>query len=288
MHDWAGQVAIFPRDRIDQLLQNNDFACPGLYILVGENQANFGKDYVYVGETESLSARIKQHINSKNKTFWKKVIILKSVSGSLNKAHIKSLEAKILKDLSVAGSVNLTNQNKLLAEPHLASHDHINVAAFMRRYKLILRSLGFKFFSLNSSMGFTNEANGAPTILDYSNPIFELKSVGVHAFGRMLADKFVISKDSTLRHIGGGFYSFYSSQLIQKGILVLVCGSTYKFTKDSAFTSPSQAASILTGTSRSGWATWKIISTNITMRQWSDEMEKIFGLEMEHPDWDGA
>lgn len=286
MHDWAGQIAIFPRNRVEQLINDPAFSCPALYLLLGEDQSDFSRESIYVGETESASTRIKQHMSAKDKTFWQRVIVLTSSSGSLNKAHIKSLESMILKDLEKANSAKIKNQNKSLSLPHLARHDQISVQRYFNNFKLILRSLGYKFFDAKAALGFENDSSKNPTILNYSNPIFELKSVGIHAFGRMLGDSFVVSKGSTLRHLPDGTHSFFVDQLVSANLLEPTEGMIHLFLRDVSFTSPSIAASVITGTTRSGWSNWKVISTGITMRAWKDEMDQIFGFEVKYPEVD--
>lgn len=283
MHDWAGRIAIFPRDDIEELVKNPDYSCPALYILIGEDQSNFGQESVYVGETEVANTRIKQHLSAQDKTFWKRAIILTSASGGLNKAHIKSLESIILKELDSAKAVSIKNQNKFLAYPHLAMHDEIIVSRYFKNYKVILRSLGYKIFEMRESLGFRDDSSETPTILNYSNPIFEIKSVGVTAHGRMLGDSFVVSKGSTIRHIEGGSHAYFAQQLIDSKLVTPLGNSFYIFQRDVAFSSPSLAASVVTGTTRSGWSNWKVLGTNITMRAWKDEMDQIFGFDMQYP-----
>lgn len=286
MQDWAGLVGIFPRDNIQTLITSKDFQCPGVYILVGEDQQNSVRTHVYVGETEVLSDRIRQHLTAKDKTFWKRVIVLKSLSGSLNKAHIKSLESRILKEIDEAKSVEIVNHTKFPAEPHLALHDRISVERFLLRFKVILKSLGFDFFSLKHSLGFSGIEDNPPTVLDYNNPIFELKSVGISALGRMVGDKFIVARGSTLRYLPDSLYAFYADQLISSNLIEYVENGKYICVRDIAFTSPSIAASILAGNQRSGWTAWKVLSTKITMREWSNNIDKMFGFDLSHPQFE--
>lgn len=281
--DWSGQVAAFPRDRVGQMEESGDFDCPGIYILIGEGQGEAQEEQVYVGESESLFTRIKQHLKSADKTFWKKVVILKSSSGVLNKAHVKSLESRILRELDSAGVVTVVNQNKLPSIPHLAHHDKISVERYLKRFKLILKSLGMHYFNPGRAMGLVEVGESQPSVLDYSNPIFEMKSVGISALGRIVGDQFVVAKGSTLRVLEDSYYSYYALQMISSNIITQINGNIYSFTRDVAFTSPSIAASIIAGNQRSGWTAWRVISTKITMRQWSDRMHSEFGIDLEHP-----
>lgn len=282
MQDWSGQIIIIPRERVQEFDGSDELSCPGVYILVGENQSDFSMEYVYVGETESLKTRIRQHLSAKNKTFWKKIIILKSASGLLNKAHIKSLESRILLDMSVAKSVVLVNQNVNLTQPHLALHDKISVDVYLSRMKVIFRSLGINYFNLRSALGFNNIISENPTVLDYSNPIFECKTVGVSALGRMVGRDFVIAKGSTLRYVAKGPHGNHVRQLMKGGLLGGLGSNIYTFKRDVAFGSHSMAASIIAGTQRTGGTTWKIIGTRISFNQWEIEMNEVFGYQFSY------
>lgn len=267
IQDWSGQIAIFPRDSIGRMEEFGDFSCPGIYLLVGENQTKFGEEHIYVGESESILTRLKQHIKDGGKNFWKRVIILRSKSGGLNKAHIKSIESILIRDLEAAKTVTLVNSNKLLSNPHLALHDRINVDKYITRFKMILKSLGLNFFSIRKSLGFSGIEGEPPTILDYSNPIFEINTVGARGYGRVVGQNFVVAKDSTLRFLGDGQYGFYARQMINRDIMSHLESNFYVLTRDTAFASHSLAASVIAGTQRSGWTSWKIKGTKITFRE---------------------
>lgn len=282
MQDWSGQVLILPRDAVSGVLVGVDLYCPGVYILVGENQSDFLRDYVYVGESESIATRIKQHLKSKDKNFWRRVIVLKSKSGNLNKAHVRYMESRLLAEIQSADVVAVSNQNKKLAENHLTPYDRINADIYINRLKIIMKCLGVNYFSKKSPLGLKGQESETPTVLNYSNPIFEIRTVGAHAFGRRVGDSFVVAKGSTLRHLSSGPYATHVQQMVSRGVLKFHEGPIYSFVRDVAFTSVSLAASIIAGTQRSGYASWKILSTKTTMRQWEESMNEVFGFDFDY------
>lgn len=248
---------------------------------MGENPKNSSENLVYVGESESISNRLKQHMKDEGKNFWRKVIILSSKSGSLNKAHIKSIESTLIKEIDNIKAVELANNSRSIGSPHLALHDQINVNRYVSRFKLILKSLGINFFSERRLMGLPGPESESPTVLDYSNPIFEIQTVGAKAYGRVVGQNFVLSKGSTFRVVDEDQYGLYARQMISKGILVKLEGNFYVLSRDTAFASHSLAASMVAGKQRSGWTSWKIKGTGITFKAWEEKMSAIFGLEFE-------
>lgn len=282
MPEWSGQIAVFPRDKVSYMSMSGEFECPGIYILVGEDQTGPGEQAVYVGETESLHTRIRQHLKSNNKTFWKYAILLKSSSGKLNKAHIKRLESDILRDISLAGVARITNQVLPPKSPHLSPHDTISTEKYLRYFQIILKTLGFNFFDRQMAMGVDTGVGNSSIALNYINPIFEIITVGAKATGRMIGRDFVVSKSSTFRYIGQGMYGAYASQLINKGILLPINPPYYELQRDTAFASHSLAASLIAGSQRSGGKSWKILGTIITFDEWEKSMSESLGFKFEY------
>jgi len=81
----------------------------GIYFLIGYDDNH--ETCIYVGETENVKDRIKQH---SDREFWNECIIFIDSMGALNKAHAKFLEQEIYNDLKTANQVKLENSHRSL------------------------------------------------------------------------------------------------------------------------------------------------------------------------------
>ncbi|QGG47420.1 GIY-YIG nuclease family protein [Heliorestis convoluta] len=64
----------------------------GVYLLFGKDEA-IDKEAVYIGESENILVRLKQHLK---KDFWNESLIIISKDDNLNKAYIRYLEQKMI------------------------------------------------------------------------------------------------------------------------------------------------------------------------------------------------
>ncbi len=109
----------------------------GIYFLIGNND-NF-ETCVYIGETENLKERIKQH---SDKEFWNECIIFIDNSAILNKAYAKFLEHEIYEDLNTTGQVTLMN-SQIPTKSYIAYNDEGSMEVFKDNVYLLLGALGF-------------------------------------------------------------------------------------------------------------------------------------------------
>ena len=58
--NWTGKAVAAPRTELDELLQREELAKAGVYILSGTDPLS-GRPKVYIGEAEIIRERLKQH-----------------------------------------------------------------------------------------------------------------------------------------------------------------------------------------------------------------------------------
>jgi hypothetical protein len=90
--NWTGHILIAPRSRIGEALRREEASRTGVYFLVGDDPDQPTKTRVYIGEGDSVSNRIKNHVKDESKDFWTKVCLVTSKDTNLTKAHARYLE----------------------------------------------------------------------------------------------------------------------------------------------------------------------------------------------------
>jgi hypothetical protein len=102
--NWTGHVLVAPRTQIFEALQREQAKFTGVYILLGEID---GEDTLYLGEADDVSSRIRNHDTGKE--WWTTAIIITSTSNSLNKAHVRYLESRLIEEAKKIGKASLEN-----------------------------------------------------------------------------------------------------------------------------------------------------------------------------------
>lgn len=97
--NWTGHVLTGPRSKLSELVQRPECGRTGIYFLVGPDPENSLRSLVYIGETDDVGKRLKQHNRpeaSGGKDFWERVCLVTSKDQNLTKAHAKYLESLLI------------------------------------------------------------------------------------------------------------------------------------------------------------------------------------------------
>ena len=73
-----------PRTYINQCADRIDLEYTGVYFLFGQNKENSERPQVYIGETENILVRLKQHLQDKD--FWTECVAFINKDNNLNKS----------------------------------------------------------------------------------------------------------------------------------------------------------------------------------------------------------
>ncbi len=243
--NWTGRAVVVSRTELNKALTRPELKQPGVYILTGPSEE--GTSRLYIGEADFLGERIKQHIGSKD--FWTKVIAFTSTNESLNKAHVRYLESKLLELAKDANQWEIDN-GTYPAAPPMSEADRADAEWFISEMLLIFPILGIDAFEPASSESDKTD----------STPMLYLRERGADACGHETADGFVVFKGSKARvEILASIHNYMKNlreQLIDRGILREESGYLI-FTQDFRFTSPSTAAGTLVGGAANGRTSWK-------------------------------
>ena len=266
--NWTGHVLKTPRMQISQALSRPEAKFTGIYLLLGECD---GETSAYIGESENIGDRIKNHDN--NKDWWTDAILITSTANNLNKAHIKYLESRLVEEANFAGRILLQNGNQP-NKPSLSESAKSNMETFLQYIFMVLPALKIDIFSqkLNSKKPSKDNANTA----DISKFEIISKKLGISATAQQIQNEFIVLKGSSARDtwVGkGNFNNGYAKlhkELINTGVLIAK-GKDRIFSVDYAFNSPSAAAAIIYGRSSNGRIEWKVENQITTYHQWDEE-----------------
>lgn len=243
LSNWNGRVYKISRNEIAEFAQREDSQNTGVYFLFGKDENN--SDTVYIGEAEKMFDRLKQHLKE---DVWNDCIAVISKDNLLNKAHAKYLENKFYNMAQDTGRAIVLNSTVPTCSS-VSEYDEAMLAEFISNAKLLVNTLGYKTFDTIEDSS-VKEGQG--------QLYFYIKSArDADARGVIVPDGFAVLKGSriatdTVPSISTPLLTLRNS-LIEKGVV----DSSYTFTKDYIFTSPSLAASTVVGRNANGRAEWK-------------------------------
>lgn len=266
---WTGHVLVTSRTQLKEALDRPEVERPGVYMLVGEIE---GDPKLYIGETDDIKTRIKNH--AANKDWWTTVVCISSNGEPLNKAHARYLESRLIQDAKRLRKIDLDNEQappeRALSEAALAQMED-----FLDNIYLVLPALRFDFFTEQTKPD--PPKSDAPSEVQPVYFVLKVKRQGVKARARLDQGKFVVEAGSVARKEWAGSTTAQSSyaklfdELVEQGILELQ-GTHRVFTSNYAFKSTSAAAAVVTGRPASGPGEWKLEGTDKNYSEWEEDV----------------
>ncbi|MGJ7462329.1 GIY-YIG nuclease family protein [Halomonas sp. MA07-2] len=273
--NWTGHVLTGPRSKLSELVQRPECGRTGLYFLVGPDPENSLRPLVYIGESDDVGTRLKQHNRTEDrggKDFWEKVCLITSKDQNLTKAHVKYLESLLIHNAGQVGRCKLIN-GTAHEYINLPESDRADMAFFVEQIRTVLPVLGFDFLRETSRPSRVPEAT--PATEPEASPRFNLEVPrhGIRATGQEIDGEFYVFKGSLARGswVGTerGYQNLYN-QLCEDGVLVEGSNSTRVFSEDQSFSSPSAAAAVISGRSANGRTSWKAEGSGLSYGEWQD------------------
>ena len=223
-----------------------------MYLLVCRADATGERSRVYIGETEDLRTRLKQHTETRED--WTEALVFTRKSNELNKAHVTHLEHVLYEALRSADRYEVTNGNTP-ARSSLHESDTYAMEDFAERVKLLTGVLGHPMFVNLAEAYTTPSESAAPDLL------FKLgvPKSSLEARMKRTDEGYVVLKGSHARNslVDSMKSSSHNARqhLLNDGSLVEVAGQL-TFQRDTLFSSPSAAGFAVTGRSTNGWTAW--------------------------------
>lgn len=189
----------------------------------------------------------------------------------LVKGHVRYLESRLIKLTQEAGSVALTNDTHPDFQ-RLPEADRADMDTFVDNAALVLPILGCDLFRRRQRPQAAQHAPRADSA-EVGSPVFTFATAGASATGQETDEGFVVFAGSTARRAASSTfpagYAALRDKLVANGQLVDgPSPEVWTFGSDATFSSPSAAASIVSGRSASGPLEWKVQPQGLTYRDW--------------------
>lgn len=245
--NWTGRAIVAGRGQIEAALARPELGQPGVYVLTGPADDSLPR--LYVGEADVLRKRLVQHVSGKD--FWTRFAAFTSTNESLNKAHVRYLEARLLELAGEAKQWTVEN-SQFPPRPPLSEADAADAEWFLQEMLVIFPLLGVDAFEVASTAARSGGEHANPTLL--------LDERGAAGRGREVGDGFVVFAGSRARKqevpsTPQGTQQL-RAELLASGVLQ-EDGEHLVFAQDYRFGSPSAASSVLVAGPSNGRQSWK-------------------------------
>lgn len=268
--NWVGKAIYSPRATINKIMSRSEFDNPGVYCLKGDPTDDAFDERIYIGETENIRARLKQHLSDPSKDF-KELIFFISKDELLTKTQIKYIESRLVQLAIEAKAAQIDNGNSPRL-PTLHEADISDMEYFLEQMKLILPVMGFKF--LISSTAKRN-VNNEPQ----ENRIHESYFIKTKSFKASMIETdqgYIVMKGSEAKkNLSASCTETYRKmrrKLLETEILVEQ-GDKLLFAEDAIFNSPSAASNMVLGRNSNGFTEW-VNKKGVTFKEIQEKMNE--------------
>lgn len=229
---------VVPRIKLNSIKNREEVNWPSFYLLI-----NSGDNQLYIGESEKLYDRIKNHDQTKN--FWDFAIAIVSKDNSLEKSDVKYLESMAIEKAHATAAMEVTNKT---IPPRNNVHEFKvhSLEKILEDVALIAESLGFSIFKTQK-------------LTEDSMWYITTKKSSARAEYR--GNKFVVLSGSRVDKTAAPSWiqSYPEARAERDAILSkgIDRGGCVELTENIAFESPNKAGVFVTGRSINAWTTWK-------------------------------
>lgn len=246
LSNWVGIGYKIPRSMVKASENREELKSPGIYFLFG-NDDETGDPLIYIGETENIICRLKQHLAEWD--YWNEVIVFISRDDSLNKAHIKYLENRFHVIAKETKRYILKNIN-IPTKSNISEAEEAELEEFLHNAKLIISTLGHKAFDplLEEK---EQQDNSDVLYLSFSSR----DGIKGEARGKRTNEGFVLLKGSKINSVTAPSIPKCSLKLREKHSGII--DEDFIITDDILFSSPSGASCFVCGRSSNGLDEWK-------------------------------
>lgn len=286
--NWTGHVLTGPRSKLAELVQRPECARTGVYFLVGPDPDDSLRTRVYIGESDDVAQRLKQHNRPQEqggKDFWERVCLITSKDQNLTKAHAKYLESQLIQIASQTGRCVVGN-GTAHSYTNLPESDRADMAFFLEQIRIVLPVLGFDFLrELIKPSKLVMESVEQPVS---QSPRFalQLPKSKERAQAQEVDGEFFVLKGARARAqwVGTADHNYRSlyQQLVSNGVMVGDGSEYLVFKDDYAFSSPSAAAAVVCGRAASGRTAWLVEDSGETYAAWQDSQLNGVGVKPEN------
>jgi hypothetical protein len=272
---WTGSCLAFARADYPRARSRPEVGRTGIYVLTGPDPSGERAQRVYVGEADEVRVRLDAH--QKEKDFWTAGLVLTTTNSSLNKAHVRYLEARLLA-VARAADVAALDNGTAPPLPHLSEAEVADMESYLENALMLLPLVGVNVFeapaaapaaavpaaaatpvSATPAAAATSSGSSSGSLPNAAATYF-LSSAGVQAEALDDASGFTVQAGALAVAKTGVLdkgYAQLRADLQSQGVLVPEPGGHLRLTKSYRFDSPSAAASVLAGGNRNGRTAWR-------------------------------
>lgn len=273
LFNWTGHVLMFPRTQLSAALARTEASYAGVYLLLGDQN---GEPFTYIGEGEDIGARIRQH--DVRKEWWTSAVLVTASANKLNKAHVRYLEARLIRYAKSIGHTPLDNLTAPVL-PILSEADIAKMEAFLENLLIVLPAVRVDMFIQRARSARPTSSSvlmPTPAALEAISAggtrfVLESRKHGLRASAVLTDGEFVIEAGSMGRLEWTGLdhhtYAALYAELRRSGMLAEQ-GAYCVFTQDYAFRSPSAAAAVVNGRASNGQLDWRTAEGGLTYKDW--------------------
>ena len=267
LFNWTGHVLQIPRTRLKEALRRSECGFTGVYILLGDKEDG---PSAYVGESEDIGARLKNH--ALEKAWWDRAIVITTAANNLHKAHVKYLESRLVELAKKSGNIPLENGNTP-PRSSLSEAAQTNMEVFIENLSVVLPAIRVDLLVDRTRPRKPDEEGSA---VDRAAFVLSSPRTGVNAHAVLEDGELIVQAGSQVRSnwIGKGSwdkgYRRLREQLVETGIIDIQ-GNTAVFVENYAFSSPSAAAAVIQGRASNGRTEWHLEGQNQTYGDWEEE-----------------
>ncbi|MGW2092893.1 GIY-YIG nuclease family protein [Promicromonospora sukumoe] len=289
--NWTGHVLKGTRDKLGEIRKRPEGRRTGVYILLGEDTT--GGRLAYIGQSDDVGKRLAQH--DAKKDFWTEVVIVTSKDANLTSAHVRYLEASLVRMAKSLSRVPLANGNDPSGGAELPEADASDMDYFIEQLRILLPVLGVDLFrgrAPRTAPPTTLEAPRSEALPDTSevaagaeaSPVFHLRlaKLGIDARAQVIDGEFTVLAGSLISaqmrpsagKSDGNTRNFVGRSVVHSKVMsdasALPSGILARLQRDIVFTSPSAASAVVQGKAtangRRDWTT----GAGVKYAQWED------------------
>ena len=276
--NWTGHLIASPRSSLAELLKRAEVSRTGVYVLIGEDDAETMVQHAYIGEADDVGKRLQSHRQPEDKggkDFWQRVVVITSKDTNLTKAHARFLESRLIAIARQAGRTILENATNP-PEVALPEADVSDMEYFIDQVRVILPVLGLNMFRTRPASAGASGSPREQTEGVRLSPIFELRipgGLGI-ATAQEIDGEFTVLQGSAAVSRWGRQEKGYRAlreRLERERVLVPADnGRATFFARDFVFSSTSAAAAVALGRSARGPEAWRVQGTGQTYGDWQN------------------
>jgi hypothetical protein len=138
---WTGKVIVVPRTALATFLRRPEAQNVAVYLLSGPDPEDPFRFRVYVGESETIGRRLRDHDGDEDKDFFDRAIVFVSKDENLTRSHVRHLEVLLTQRITDARRTTLMHTNQP-GGASLPEADVSDMELFFDQIEIILPVLG--------------------------------------------------------------------------------------------------------------------------------------------------